>query len=190
MSLIIATKTKDRVIMMCDSVTTSNPNYAVINDEIKYKTTRVKDVLVGTAGRVAAIRRLTAHPEWFETNGEPFDKRFIVKNIIPRFFRDLDEHGLTEEYDGMPAFDGGIILAHKDKIFQILRGFEVHEMDKVAAIGCTRTLVAPILGCIKEGEELETMLKAQRLSAELSRSVGPPYLYIDTVDFEYKTVEE
>ena len=86
MSIVIASKIGDRVVMVGDSAETIGSEVETLTEKERMKVLKIGDVLVGSAGRVKHIRRLVEHPEWFETKGEPFDKKFIVTHIIPRLF--------------------------------------------------------------------------------------------------------
>ena len=189
MSIIIASKIENRVVMVGDSAESFEVGVDILTDKERLKVLRIGDVLVGSAGRVRNIRRLVEHPEWFDTKGAPFDKKFIVTKIIPRLFEDLSYHRILNTQEDFPENRASVIMAHKDKIFLITRSFAVYEVDKAVAVGCTKELINPTLKDIKEGEELDTMLRLMRLSGELSSAVRPPYYYVDTESFEYRYVE-
>ena len=190
MSIVIASKIGDRVVMVGDSAETLGSEVETLTEKERMKVLKIGDVLVGSAGRVKHIRRLVEHPEWFETKGEPFDKKFIVTHIIPRLYDDLSEHKILNTKEDFPENEASVIMAHKDKIFFITRGFAVCEIDKAIAIGCTRELIHSALKNITEGDEFDTIIRLQRLSSELSPGVRPPYYFMYTESFESGKLEE
>ena len=190
MSIIIASKIEDRVVLICDSAETSGEHLGILTERERFKVLKMGDVLVGSAGRVKNIRRLAEHPEWFDTKGAPFDKKFIVTQIIPNLFDELSKYKMLDTKGDNPKNQASIVMAHGNRIFCIDRDLAVFEVDKFAAVGCTKSLIHPFLLDMKEGEEFDTMLRMMRLSSELSPSVRPPYHYIDTVSLEYTTLEE
>ena len=191
MSLIIAAKIGDRVVMMGDSAESVGPFVESLTERERLKVLRVGDALVGSAGKVQSIRHLVENPEWFDTKGEPFDKKFIVTHIVPELFDELDKYGvLGKDDDDIPCNRATSVIAHRDRIFFLANNLSVYEVDKFVAVGCTRELVFPLLRDMKEGEELATMLEAMRLSSELSSAVRPPYYYVDSATYEFTTVEE
>lgn len=117
MSIIIASKIENRVVVVGDSAESLEGSVDILTDKERLKVLRIGDVLVGSAGRVRNIRRLVEHPEWFDTKGAPFDKKFIVTKIIPRLFEDLSHHRILNTQEDFPENRASVIMAHKDKIF-------------------------------------------------------------------------
>ena len=191
MSIIIAAKTGDCVTMICDSLECAREQSYLLEDEERYKIQMIGNVLVGSAGKVRAIRRLISHPEWFDTDGKPFDKRFIVTEIVPKFFKDLDEYSLLKcEKGEIPSSSSSVLMACEDRLFLLKDNFSVFEIDKCCAIGCTKYLIDPLIRDPEEGKEFEVMLSAMRLSSELSPAVGAPYYYADTKTLKYEMIKE
>ena len=190
MSIIIAAKTDGYVTMTFDSLEISGGCCRLLEDDERRKVLVIGNVLVGSAGRVSSIRRLVSHPEWFDTHGRPFDKRFIVTQIIPKFYEELDKHELLKTEENEPnGLDASIMLACGDRLFEIDSTFAVNEVDKFCAVGCTKRLIFPLISEMEEGKEREAMRSAVRLSGDLSLSVGPPYYEIDTVNCEYRLID-
>ena len=190
MSIIIAAKIKDHVAMICDSAESAGDSVSTLTERERFKIRKLGEVLVGSAGRVRCIRRLVEHPEWFDTGGEPFDKRFIVTNVVSRLFDELARFRMLNTEGDFPENEASIVIAYKDKLFCIDDSFAVREVDKFASVGCTKELIRPYLMDMEEGSEVDVMLKMMRLSSELSASVGPPYRYIETAELEYKSIQE
>ena len=190
MSIIIAAKVSDRVVMIADSAELIGERVAALNIPERLKIIRINDVLIGSAGSVKNIRHLIENPEWFDTKGEPFDKKFIVTCIVPKLYRELEEYNHLEFRDDIPTNAASVIMSHKDKIFYMDNSLAVHEIDKVTSVGCTKELIRPLLIDMKDGEELETMISAMRMSSYLSPAVRPPYYYVDTKTMKFTTIKE
>ena len=190
MSIVMAVKTGKKVIMMADSAESADEHISVLTEPERRKILVLGDVLVGSVGSVKCIRRLVDHPDWFDTKGEPFDKRFIVENIVPKLYSELEQYEFLEERDGEMYNNAFFLLAHKNKLFYLNNRFAVYEVDHGFAVGCTDNLVDPMIKNVEKGKEVETMLAAARLSDELSSGIRPPYYYADTESKEYTFVKE
>lgn len=190
MSLVIAVKEKDRVVMMADSAETSGEYLSRIYDEGRYKIQVIGEVLVGSVGKVSNVRKLLTHPEWFDTKGKEFDKSFIVNNIVPRFYEELKNSRMLEINENeLPKSKATFIIAVKDRIYKMFNDFSVMEYDRSTSAGCTTGIVYPYIKDIEHGQEKEKMLDAMHISAKLDSAVGAPYIYIDTVDRKYEILE-
>lgn len=186
MSLIIAKRENDRVVMMADSCTSGTSFRDTLTNKVNCKIVVIGDTLVASSGRVACVDVLINHEEWFDTMGEELDKKFIVTNIIPKYQRELKERGLiVTSKDGapMPEADSSHLIAHKDKLYQIYGDFSVREVDRRTFIGCTRTVA---FAWLEDDCSDETMLEALRVSSRVDECVAPPFIRVDTVN---KTVE-
>ena len=190
MSIVIATKVDNKVVMMADSAETLGEKVTTLTEPERMKVLVIGDVLVGSAGRVKNIRRLAEHPEWFDTKQKEFNKEFIVTKIIPKLFQELEKHEFLDTDDDFPKNEASVIMSCGNRIFYMQPDFSVHEINKFVAVGCTKRLIHSTLSNIQNGKENEAMLAAMRLSSELSPGVRPPYYVIDTERKEYKKIEE
>lgn len=191
MSLIIAVKHDDRVVMMADSYSSGGSYRTILNPESNAKIVIMNDdVLVGGAGRAFSIDTVTSHPEWFDTKGAPLDAKFLITSVVPKMYEELSKNRLLkEEKEGAPApsVEARFIVAQNDRIFKISRDFSVREMDTVAFIGCTSEFAFTWL---EDDISEDNMLRVLRLSAKHNSGVGAPFVRVDTVNKKIEVVEE
>ena len=159
-----------------------------------YKIHRMGSCFVGAAGTVANLQLMTNHPEWFDLRGKPLTKRFIVKNIIPKYYdlvKEMDKLDDGEENKGLPRCGCSFIITDGKKIFKVDDDFETMEMSRRAEVGCTdRIDLSMFLNAPEEYSPNDIILKALRTSAYRNDGVGAPYILINTRDNKFEVVEE
>ena len=195
MSIIIATKTEDGVLMGADTQTSRGDRDKVTSlGENNLKITRMPHgILLGHAGAVRVTQILACHKDWFEELGdEPLTKRFLVMRIIPRYYRELKERDLLDAEDSTVQYGGGFIVAQGDRIFVLNGDFSVDEVPSFVSIGCGQDAAYLVRQTrAKDGAfEREETLLALRLSASVDRAVGAPFVLIDTKDLQFEYVKE
>ncbi|MBQ9519856.1 MAG: hypothetical protein IJR67_00055 [Acholeplasmatales bacterium] len=112
MSVIIAIKDKDRVVVGCD-IRMSNPNYYYDDYYTRPKAIHLSDnIIVGVAGELRILDIISCIlTGYIDENISRFD---IVSKLIPR---------LRTEIEGTPSFEdngemaGEIIIAAKNRIY-------------------------------------------------------------------------
>ena len=189
MSVVIAIKTGDGVLVGADSQT-SFGEYEKEHKlaENNFKITRMPHgILLGHAGEVRATQVLSCHKDWFEELGdEPLTKEFLVTKISPRLSAELRRRGLTDE-DG--DYNGQFLVAQGDRIFNLNSDFSVFTIPTFAAIGSGLDAAFLARAGARCGDERETVLAGLRLAAKNDKSVGAPFILIDTVRLAYEIVE-
>lgn len=190
MSLVVAYKRDGVVYMGADTQSTSDSTIMRFLNDGGFKVTRLANgMLIGVCGRVKVHQRITAKKKWFEIpENEIFDKRYIVKNIIPKLGVLMKE--LSEDKDARcSTMEVSILISWRDKMFVITQSFKVYECSRYAAIGAGSDYAKYELSQIGEGNINEGLLKALRSGAYFDSSVSAPYVLIDAKDKEYKLVE-
>ena len=191
MSLIVAYKRKGIIYMGADTQTTVGTGIERTLNEKGFKIARLENgMLVGLCGRVKGHQKILARKELFDIpEGVKFDKRYIVKNIIPEFCAISGD--ISDEKDVRnTAMSVSMILAWRDKLFVITRYFDVFECGTFAAIGAGNEYARYELSQIAEGNDVnEGLLKALRAGAYFDNTISAPFILIDTKDREYRIVE-
>jgi ATP-dependent protease HslVU (ClpYQ) peptidase subunit len=194
MSLVVAIK-KDGVVYMgadtrCTRGERKTTNLAKINLKIK----RVGDCYVGSAGKVAILQRFTENSEWFNLEGKELTKRFLVQNVVSRYYdivKDMEKPNDNGQEKENPHFDCGFIVTDGKRIFTVDSDLEVNEQSSWAAIGCTEMMAyACFMGAAHNEEPNETILKSLRVSTRRNDGVGAPFILVNTLDNEIEIVEE
>ena len=194
MSLVVAIKKDDVVYLGADTRTTRGERVRSNLAEEDLKIHRMGSCFVGTAGSVANLQLMTNHPEWFELKGKPLTKKFIVQNIIPKYYDLVKEMGkldIDEENKELPKCDCTFLVTDGKKLFQIDDDFEVIELSKYGQIGCTENIALTfMLNAFDDYSPNDMILKTLRTSAYRNDGVGAPYVLINTRDNEFEIVEE
>ncbi len=194
MSIVIAAKTENGVLMGADTQT-SHGDYEKVTSlgENGMKITKMPHgILLGHAGSVRVTQILACHKDWFDALGDaPLTKQFLVEEIVPRYYIALRQRGLLKTEDGTTQYGGGFIAAQGDRIYTINRDFSVTEIPSFVSIGCG--LDAAYLLRMKDAHKNTSvrgqMLQAMRLAAAVDTAVGEPFVLIDTENLQYEIVE-
>lgn len=192
MSLVVAYKRDGVVYMGADTQSTCNTTISRAMNESGFKITRLPNgILIGVCGRVKGHQRIIAQKHWFDLpEGEVMSKRHIVKNIIPELcilMGDMSEDRGARN----TSMDVSILIAHEDKLFLIASQFGVYECETYAAIGAGKYFAQYDLSQLKDGDDINrALLDALRAGAHFDSTVSAPFVFIDTKDKVYRTVED
>ena len=193
MSLVVAIKRDGVVYLGADTRTTRGERVRANLAEEDLKLHRMGSCIVGAAGTVSNIQVLTNHPEWFELNGKPLTKKFLVKNVIPKFFTLLGEMGkleIDENGNEPPNALCSFLFTDGESLFAMDNDFEVIELSTYGQVGCTEYMaLSMFLNALDEHSPNDIILKALRTSAYRNDGVGAPYVLINTRDREFEIVE-
>ena len=187
MSVIVAIKSGDAIYMGCDTQTTSGKDKENRLQESTFKISKLRSgMLVGICGKVAAHQSVCDDESVFEIENGELTKKEIVNNIILKIKAKLkDIAGDTSENERMPI---SIILAYKDKLFEVMRDYLVVGIEDYCSKGS---------GCVYTFSSLaniglpirERLLSGLRTSAKYCTSVSKPFVLIDTKELKYRIVE-
>ena len=194
MSILIAYKQGDVVYMGTDTrVTKCGTKF---NDlcPLNHKIQKMPNqMLVGIATDKKVRQTLFANPDIFslDVDGQ-LTAKHIVTTIIPKIQQTLKKHDLLIETEGKPpVMPGEILLAYKDKLYEICWQFSVYcSQDRLAVSSCPVADYAQYaLFNAKEGDHPnQTIVKCLDVVAQNSHLVGRPYILIDTKDQNYSIV--
>jgi ATP-dependent protease HslVU (ClpYQ) peptidase subunit len=158
------------VWMGCDSMASSE----YIKTEMRVpKVFRVGEMLVGVCGslRVRDIVEFVSLPARLES--ETSDRAFLVTQYIPTLRSSLKDAGVldSEEVD---AFDGGMLIGYRGRLYQLYADFAVMEQERWA-IGSGSDFA---LGSLysSTGEPKARIKKALEAACEFSPSCAPPFV--------------
>ena len=188
MSVIVAIKENDVIYLGADSQRSSGRNKHTYLNETAYKVVRLEnDILVGFCGIVAAKQAILAMKEVFtlDENCE-LTKKHIVNQIVPKLLDKMEQIG--DEKSG--ALDVSILLAHKNKMYEITSELDVIHHNENASIGAGTYYVNYALFGIPNIPVKERIIKALIESAKHTESVAGPYVLIDTKNLEYEVVDK
>ncbi|MBR2025051.1 MAG: hypothetical protein IKA02_04525 [Clostridia bacterium] len=194
MSIVIAYKKGDTVYMGADTKRSQGEFTTTIESKNEMKINKIgNEMLIGSVGAVANIQTMLDNREmWFNTKGKQLTKKFIVENVIPKFFIALKNEGKMKVEKGKsPIANSCFCVTDGKKIYLINDNFTVTEINDFCAIGCTCDIAYAYLRNAKSDKEPnDIILSALRGSVYRHDGVGAPYLFIDTEKFEYTDVEK
>ena len=196
MSLIMAIKKDGVVYLGADTRSTRGHFIESIKTDEDQKICRLGDLYVGCAGSVSHIQLMLSHPEWFDTHGKPLTKKFLVQNVVGKYYDELMSTGKLNENGGSkngvtqpPESGGTFIVTDGNGIFFIDCDFEVVTIRSCIAIGCTKPLAMAYMLTGECDDPEATMLSALRESSLRNNGVGAPYILVNTRDNKFVTVE-
>ena len=191
MSLVVAYKRDGVVYMGADTQSTCGSTILRSINESGFKITRLPNgILVGVCGRVKGHQRIIAQRDWFTlAEGEKFDKRYIVRNIIPKMSELMKD--IREDKDARnSSMEVSLLIAYGDSLYKISRNFAVYECQTYAAIGAGDDYSQYCLSQIGESGDInEGLLNALRAGANFDSTISAPFVLIDTKQREYTVVE-
>ena len=194
MSLVVAIKKDDVVYLGADTRTTRGEIIRSNLLEENLKIHHMGSCFVGAAGSVASSQILLNHPEWFELKGKPLTKKFIVQNIIPKYYdlvKEMDKFDKEDMNSSLPKSESVFLVTDGKKLFRIDSDFEVVELSRYGQIGCSEIIALTLIfSAIDDCSPNEMILKALRESAYRDNGVGAPFVLINTRDNKFEFVEE
>ena len=195
MSILVAYKKGDTVYMGTDTRVCSD---GVVKNELckcNHKIQKVESgMLVGVSGDSHIRQNIFAYSEIFTLNkrGE-LTREHIVKEIIPKLIEMLDgEDLLINEKDSFTYMPGCILIAYKDKLYEICSSFMVIAYEDFQVVGNsskTTSFAQATLFSVNENDDVkQRIIKVLDVVSKYTVSVGGPYLLIDTKEQKYKIV--
>ena len=194
MSVVMAVKQGDRIWFGADTQATSGSdryNYLSPND---YKVIKLDNgVLLTWTGLTVNGQFVLSHPEWFTVDDKKgLTKEHIVTKIIPKIYEAFSEEDLFDKgEDGVPPLTGGtILIAYKDKLFEICRDLQVIAYADYQATGSGANAIVYGLSKVDKTKDInEQLLHLLKISAMQDTHVSGPFVFIDSHHLKY-TVKE
>ena len=195
MSVVIAIKDSNQVIMACDTQITSGgvrrrgigkSNYKIWHPNSK------AFLLMGTAGSlreknvIQTYNDLIKNHEYIEGK---IDYQFIVQKVVKRLFNEMKVSGLLDEKAKPYQMSNRYLLAFKNQLFEIDRDGAVIEVSDYTAIGsASNEALASLHATINEESEVR-ILKAMQLAKMNDIYVSEPIIIGSTTCNEFKIIE-
>lgn len=120
------------------------------------------------------------------------DIKQVIKEIVNALEYYLDCDGLLEKNDNNAScWNGGVMIAYKNKLFNIAADFAVIEISDYFADGYKLGFYKNAIGNINPDKDINGQLTDILSSARKHVSaVAPPYLLINTKDMEFNLADE
>ena len=194
MSVVMSVKQGDRIWLGADTQVTCGSDRFNQLSQNDFKIAKMDNgVLIAMTGETVTSQALLAHPEWFTVDEKKgLTKEHIVTKIIPKIYETLEEEELLERGDRgtPPIMKIRMLLAYKDRLFEICRDLQVIRYEDYQATGSGANAVIYGLSRIDKNKDVnEQLLRLLRISAKQDTNVSAPFVFIDTKGLEF-TVKE
>ena len=198
MSVVVAIKDGDKVWMACDSqVTMGYSTKKTLTNPNNYKICRPekeKNTLVGVVGDLKLQNIIRVQDEFIDELTklkDEFNFKYVVTKIIPKIFELAKESWLVEKEkdQNFYYFNGGLIFAHKDKLYSISSDGCVTEIDDYCADGSGFRLALGYLNQHNEDKK-DAIIKAVKSACETDNFVNYPIIVMNTKDEEVIIIEK
>lgn len=195
MSVVVAIKDKDRVLIGADSQVTRGSTRKTLNNPNNYKIWKVRGVdncLMAHVGNVrdANIVRLMKHLVTdYDVFSDNIDYEYVVKSIVPDIIEELKKYGYIKDEKYFNGFDSRFIFAFKDQLYVINTDGCVLEVDDCVAIGSGELeAVGSLLST--EGNSKDRIIKAIKSSAASDIYVDYPIIVADTEETQFEIISD
>ena len=134
MSVLVAIKDKNRIVVGVDTRMSCGPSYT---DSYKqrpkaYHMDNKKTVIVGGVGNIGLVDVMKIIADNHMSKIDAIDRSYIVKYIIPELINDIKVYSMEDKECKM---DGELFLGIKDRGYVIHGNYSVEELESFIAIG-------------------------------------------------------
>jgi len=190
LSTVVAIKDNDKVWIGCDSQvsfgwtklsTTENTNKVFrIGDS--------KNVVIGCVGALRDLNIISTAEQLIEEYillKDSLDFKYIVRNVVPKIFKELDRFGRLETNNNIQSMYSTFLITYKDKMFKINSDGSVSEGKEILAIGSGYITVLGAYEAIKDNTTLtaqEKLIACLKASCEQDLHVNYPIIITNTLE--------
>lgn len=198
MSVVVAIKDQDRVWVGCDSQVTTGYTKSIISPKSQMKIWKPIDdneIIMGLVGDVRDNNILSTSNKWIDELTklkDEFNFKYVVRNIVPQIFRELNNYGRMKSKDGIQSIESTLIFTYKNQCYVIYNDGAVIEILDMMAIGSGSRLSAGTLNTIKNSNlsPKKILIEAIKSSCESDLYVNYPIIIMNTKDDEIDIIEK
>ena len=166
-----------------------------LNKENNFSIHKYKSgIIVASTGRRSITQQFYLHDEWFDLKSDDvFDKKFIVTNIIPKFYESIKNSDKWEKGkdDEIKRLDVNFLIAKDSDIYLISGDLSVDKCKDVACISDDDgELMLYAYAKLSKDEPLVTIKKAFELGSKQIANIKNNVYVIDTNSLEFKKMED
>jgi len=193
MSVVVAIKENDKVIMACDSqASTSRIKFTLTNKNNYKMFSPQENLLIGVCGAFRTLNLLYCMDDWIDElaiSKNEVDFKYIVRRIVPKIMQLLKDNDLYNE-KGLQNLE--VLIAYKNLLYEIDGDLSVVEIDDFATIGSGCILALGYLNISSKIDVENRVLNAVKTACETDLYVSYPIILGDTTtsDFTIKTKED
>jgi ATP-dependent protease HslVU (ClpYQ) peptidase subunit len=188
MSVIIAIKDKERVIIGADSQVTYGGSRKTLSNPNNYKVWAVHGVDhclmagVGSLRDLNILRVATGLVDELTTLKKELNFEYVVRHVVQHIMDELNKSKRLSDSEGFPVMRSAFLLAYENQIYQIERDGAVIEIDDFVAIGSGAPEAIGSLISTEGMEAKERIVRAIKSSVTNDLYVNYPIVMIDTID--------
>lgn len=194
MGAIVVLRANDRVYLATDRMKKRLEFYWRTKAEFNFKIHKLKGgILVGANGPLVEVQQLYLNESWFvPPKGTPFDKKFIVTSIIPKYIEALREYDLlgTDDKDESkyPHSDARFIIVKDNDIFVINSDFGVLTVKDYAFVSSNDEFrfYERLLYSLDKSDPEKLFADFFAKAAENMGDAVEEYVVIDNKDMEFR----
>jgi 20S proteasome alpha/beta subunit len=175
MSLVVAIKDKDRIVLGADKQASAGGTKDHTNIKI-WEVEELPGALMGGVGSARASQILQ-YSQVIDKNllGKEVDTEFIVRVLVPLIAMHLKNNGIiidNSKEAGCDLMPNAFIFAYKDRAWTIWHDFSVSEIDSYLAIGSGSDVAKGVLYATQDKDPFERIVTGIAAAAEST-------LYVD-----------
>lgn len=175
MSLVVAIKDKDRIVLGADKQASAGGAKDHTNIKI-WEVEELPGALMGGVGSARASQILQ-YSQVIDKNllGKEVDTEFIVRVLVPLIAMHLKNNGIiidNSKEAGCDLMPNAFIFAYKDRAWTIWHDFSVSEIDSYLAIGSGSDVAKGVLYATQDKDPFERIVTGIAAAAEST-------LYVD-----------
>lgn len=196
MSVVVAIKDGSRVWVGCDSQVTSGYTKSTLKSQMKiWKPEDDNEIVMGLVGDLRDSNILSTAKEWIEELPKLKNEvnfKYIVRNLVPKIFKELNSFGRMKTKDGMQFIESNIIFAYKDKAFNIYYDGTVTEMNDILADGSGHRLCLGAWNGLKDKDIpiKDKLVQVIKAACQNDLYVNYPIIIMNTKNDEVEIIEK
>ncbi len=196
MSVVVAIKDGDKVWMACDSQTSYGGTKECSTTSNNHKIFKQRsNTLIGVVGRARLNNVIRVEDELIDELThlkDEVDFKYVVKTIVPKLFTLCDKYGLTykDKQKEQKYIDGAIIMAHKDKIYNIDADGCVTDVPTFYATGSGYSTAIGFLNQCDMADVKDNIVRSVKSACESDLFVNYPIIVMNTKDDEVIIVDK
>ncbi len=195
MSVVVAVKNGDHVLVGCDSQMTYGYTKEILTNQRKmWKPTDNKNIVMGLVGTVRDANILSVAEEWIDELTElknDFNLKYVIKTIVPKMFRELEDNGRLRIKDGIKSIDSIVTFAYRDMAYSIDFDGAVVEMEDILVNGSGYSLCLGAWDSIKD-ENIpvqEKLIRVIKAACEKNLFINYPIIIMNTKNNNVDIIE-
>lgn len=189
MSVVVAIKDKDKVIVGCDSQVTrgySKKTLSNMNNFKIFKPTREGDIIIGVCGDLRDRDILYCVDEYIDELTRLKDTvnyKYIATRVVPHIFQILKHNGrVVSKEDEISHLEVELIFVYKNQIYTISSWGTVMEIDDYCAIGSGADFAIGYLNESPKKDVRQDIIKSIKSACKNDLYVNYPIIIMNSED--------